>query len=176
MKNEATLLPPISVTLAGVLLGSYLLWFVLTGVIPLFSGNDHAWWFMGFNVLIGIPVYMLMDNGVACIRLDEEGICRRGLFNRQEKLKWADVSKITLHSGRGHYREIFLISRKKTKFALTTTRIKVGWTTMRRGFWPAVWHVMAEAQAREIPVKTTLGTHRESWFAAQTSEKPRIKP
>lgn len=175
MNDDITVLSPINTIVARILVGAYLLWFVLTAGIPLMLGEHAAWWLMGFNVLLGIPLYMLADNVAASIRLDKEGICRTGLFKRQEKLGWADVSNIKLHSGRGRYREILLMGKKKTKMGLVTTRINLGWTNMRSEFWPAVRHVMTEAQARGIPVKAALGTHRESWFAIEHDEKPRIK-
>ena len=149
-------LPPISRSGPGLLLAGYLAWFIFTMARNALPGAGLAWVGL-FNLLCGIPVFMSADNLAAVIHLDEDGLSRRGLSGRLVTLRWADVATITLHAGRGDYREI----------RLAGSGGRLSFTNMRSAFWPAARRIVAEAERRAIPVKTTLGTAHRSWFAVE---------
>ncbi|MBP7429860.1 MAG: hypothetical protein KBC05_10525 [Candidatus Hydrogenedentes bacterium] len=154
--NRDVTMPPISRAGGYFLWAFYLAWFALTTARN--SADEIRLGFvLCFNLLVGAPVFMLVDNLVAAITIGALGVQRKGFLGLRSAWNWADVHTIVLHSGRGDYREL----------RLEGVHGRLAWTNMRPAFWPAARRVLREAEAREIPVRASLGTQGDNWFAVE---------
>jgi hypothetical protein len=150
-------LKPISLTGGYLLLAGYGAWVGFTLLRSLGGEVLIGVMFLIIYGLIGIPVAMLADNLMAAIQVDDRGIIRTGLVHRQTAMGWDEITRITLHSGRGAYRDIRLRSNRQ----------QVAFSNMRPEFWRAARAIIGIADQRHITVNPPWFSSRTSWFAGE---------
>ncbi len=153
---------PLSKKGGFLLLALYVVWFGFTLINNVWKGLPLEWVFffnIFFNILIGIPVWMVAENLVAVISIDERGIRKSGFFNRFYTLAWNDLVKIILHSGRDRYREMVFCAKTKRK--------KIVISNMRRDFWPVAHAILSIADEKGIPLKSSFLSSGEIWLAGE---------